>query len=75
MSGDDQRISIWFFIGALLAVYGLLILGAGVWNLLYPSGLPQAMSHLHPALWWGALLLVLGAVYCWKFWPFGRRKS
>lgn len=69
MSGDDHRISIWFFIGALLAVYGVLILGAGIWDIFYPSGLPQAMGHLHAAIWWGALLAGMGAIYCWKFWP------
>lgn len=74
MSGDDHRISIWFFIGALLAVYGILILGAGVWDWIYPSGLPLAMGHLHAAVWWGALLLILGLVYCYKFWP-GRNRG
>lgn len=69
MSGDDHRISIWFFIGALLAVYGVLILGAGIWDVFYPSGLPQAMGHLHAAIWWGALLMGMGAIYLWKFWP------
>jgi len=74
VSGDDHRISIWFFIGALLSVYGLLITGAGVWNVYYPSGLPQALAHLHAAVWWGALLLLLGAIYCYKFWPTRRNK-
>lgn len=74
MSGDDHRISIWFFIGALLVIYGLLIIGAGVWNVYYPSGLPQALAHLHAAIWWGALLLFLGAIYCYKFWPKRRNK-
>lgn len=73
MSADKQFISIWFFIGALLAVYGLLIMAAGVWDLFYPSGLPQAMGHLHASIWWGALLALLGGTYCYRFWP-GRNK-
>jgi hypothetical protein len=74
MSGDDHRISIWFFVGALLGVYGALILGAGIWDLFYPSGLPQAMGHLHVAIWWGALLLVFGLFYCVRFWPGGQSR-
>jgi hypothetical protein len=69
MTGDDHRISIWFFIGSLLTVYGVLIMGAGIWNYYYPSGLPQALAHLHAAIWWGALLILLGSIYCYKFWP------
>jgi hypothetical protein len=75
VSGDDHRISIWFFIGALLTVYGVLIMGAGIWDFYYPSGLPQALGHLHAAIWWGALLLLLGAIYCYKYWPGRRSKS
>jgi hypothetical protein len=72
MPSEKHFISIWFFIGALLTVYGALILGAGVWDLFHPSGLPQAMGHLHAAIWWGALLMVLGGIYCYRFWP-GRK--
>jgi len=75
MSSDKHFISIWFFIGALLALYGLLILAAGVWDLFYPSGLPQAMGHLHAAIWWGALLIVLGGIYCYRFWPGRNNRS
>ena len=31
------------------------------------------MAHLRPAIWWGGLLLVLGAFYCYHFAP-GRSK-
>jgi len=69
VSGDKQAISIWFFIGALLVVYGVLIMGAGVWDLFSPSGLPQAMGHLHATIWWGGLLVILGGVFCHTHWP------
>ncbi len=62
-------ISIWFFIGVLLLVYGVLILGAGIWDLFYPSRTPVAMSHLHAGIWWGALLVVIGGIYSVKFFP------
>ncbi len=69
----DHVIPIWFFIGALLLLYGLLILGAGTYELLVPPAQPTVLAHLHPGIWWGALLIVLGGVYCYAFAP-GREK-
>jgi hypothetical protein len=62
-------ISIWFFIGALLAAYGVLIVGAGIYELANPPEQPVKLAHLRPALWWGTLMVVLGAVYLAKFRP------
>lgn len=42
------RIEIWFFIGALLGIYGLLILVTGIFNLFHPPEKQMALSHLHP---------------------------
>jgi len=60
-------VSIWFFIGALLLVYGVLILGAAL--LEGPSEHPVVLSKLHAGTWWGALLIVLGGIYVFKFMP------
>jgi hypothetical protein len=62
-------VSIWFFIGALLLVYGVLILGAGIYDLSNPAAHPVVRSDLHAGIWWGGLLLILGAVYSIKFRP------
>jgi hypothetical protein len=63
-------ISIWFFVGIAMAVDGALILGAGIWQLLYPPDHPTVvLFSLHANVWWGALLLLFGAVYCLKFAP------
>jgi hypothetical protein len=67
MSHKARQISIWFFIGVLLAVYGLIILAAGIadWN--NPGSL--VLADLHVGVWWGALMLILGAVYSFVFAP------
>ena len=65
----EHQIPIWFFIGGLLGVYGLLILGSGIYGLFYPPERAVALSHLHAGIWWGSLLLVLGIVYAVKFRP------
>jgi hypothetical protein len=63
--GADRKemISIWLFIGLLLIAYGAIILGAGIWELFVPPAQTTVLAELHPSLWWGALLLVLGAVF------------
>ncbi|MBS1841571.1 MAG: hypothetical protein JSS69_01105 [Acidobacteria bacterium] len=61
-------IPIWFFAGWLLAVYGALILVAGLWA---PTSDTQgvAMQGMHLQIWWGIGLLALGLVYGICFWP------
>lgn len=60
-------LSIWFFIGLLLTIYGVLILGSGIaeWN----TPPPVVLANLHTPVWWGAFLLVIGLVYLIKFYP------
>ena len=60
-------ISIWFFIGVLLLIYGVLIFGAGIYGLSHPPNVVRA--DLHAGIWWGVLLLVLGSVYTVRFRP------
>ncbi|HWB84570.1 MAG TPA: hypothetical protein VG675_10550 [Bryobacteraceae bacterium] len=66
---DKHFISIWFFIGALLLVYGVLILASGIYDLANPASHPVVLANLHAAVWWGALLVVLGLIYVIKFRP------
>jgi len=52
----SSGISIWFFIGVLLTVYGLT--------------LPQmAVANYHASVWWGALLFAVGLFYGLRFRP------
>jgi len=62
-------VSIWFFIGALLLIYGILIFGAGLYELTSPPEHPVVLSNLHAGIWWGALLIALGALYTIRFSP------
>jgi hypothetical protein len=72
MSEKRHFISIWFFIGSLLLVYGFLILGAGIYELFYPTKSQVTMSYLHAEIWWGLLLLAIGGIYVSRFRP-GKR--
>jgi len=68
----EGGISIWFFIGVSLLVNGILIVGAGFWEFFHSPANPVVLFRLHANIWWGALLLIFGLVYCVKFLP-GRK--
>jgi hypothetical protein len=59
---DDQQaepLPIWFFVGLILSVYGLIILLSG---LIYgPTG--TVLAQLRPALWWGGVILASGIIF------------
>ena len=65
----NSGISIWFFIGISLLVNGLLILGAGLYELAHPPQFPVVLYHYHASIWWGAALTVFGILYVAKFMP------
>jgi hypothetical protein len=60
-------VSIWFFVGVLLFFYGVLILGAGIYALSNPPHV--VLAKLHAEIWWGVLLLLMGAFYSLRFSP------
>jgi divalent metal cation (Fe/Co/Zn/Cd) transporter len=70
MAEDHRIIPVWFFVGVLLLIYGVLILATGIYGFFHPPS--TVLAELHPALWWGALLTIIGAVYVHLFRP---RKS
>jgi hypothetical protein len=65
----DSGISIWFFIGVLLIIYGALILGYGIWELATHTLANVILANLHAPVWWGAILLALGLFYGLRFRP------
>jgi hypothetical protein len=67
-------LSIWFFIGLSLLVNGVLIFGAGIYGIMSPPSNRVVLYNLHADVWWGALLLFLGAFYCLRFSPARERK-
>jgi hypothetical protein len=65
----EGGISIWLFIGISLLVNGILITGAGVWEVFNPPANPVVLFSLHANVWWGAALMVFGLIYCFRFAP------
>ncbi|HTP87617.1 MAG TPA: hypothetical protein VMJ34_11730 [Bryobacteraceae bacterium] len=62
-------VSIWFFIGMILLVYGIIITGAGIYDLFNPPPHPLVLANLHSGVWWGGFLLLVGLIYSIKFRP------
>ena len=59
---EESMLDIWFFVGLLLSVYGVIITLAGVYYIFNP----QTAFYLHelnPSLWWGLIMLVSGLIF------------
>ena len=65
----NTEISIWFFIGVLLTIYGAMILGYGISELVTGQTANVILANLHAPVWWGGLLTILGVFYLVKFRP------
>ena len=51
---------------------GALILAAGIYQLLNPPAETHIVLYrLHANVWWGAILFVIGLIYCLCFRPRG----
>ncbi len=62
-----KTIPIWYFVGLLLLVYGVIILAAGIYQISHPP--ETVLNDLHPTAWWGAMMTVMGAVYVYLHRP------
>ena len=73
----EHHVSIWFLIGLQLAIYGVLIGGAGIYGFLLPPPPEQqtVLGNLHAGIWWGAIMLLLGLFYTLKFFPRNQKSS
>ena len=63
------HISIWFFIGVLLSVYGAMIFGYGLYELATNQLANVVLANLHAPVWWGGLMLIFGLFYGIRFRP------
>jgi len=71
MSEERHMIPVWFFVGILIFVYGILIFISGISEWSHPPD--TVLSNMHAPIWWGAIMIVMGAVFLISFRP--RKKS
>lgn len=54
---------IWFFVGLVLLVMGGVILITGIYDLLAHVESKTVLARLHPAVWWGGLMVAAGLIF------------
>ena len=54
---------IWYFVGLMLSAMGAVVLISGIVNYSDAEVAKTVLSDLHPALWWGAVMIVAGAIF------------
>ena len=57
---------IWYFVGLILLITGVIIVGCGIYGLFNPPEVKKILSDLHPELWWGGLMIIVGSIYVWR---------
>lgn len=63
MAEEKGMRPIWFFIGLILLIIGGLIFVAGIYYLIYPSHSTTVLQEVHPNIWWGGIMLIVGGVF------------
>ncbi len=59
-----RMLPVWFFIGIILILYGIMIFAEGLYDLGHPPG--TILEELHPAIWWGIFMAVVGVIFTLK---------
>ena len=66
MSEQPQGMKpIWYFVGLLMLVIGLLIFGSGIYYYFYPSLSATVLQEVHPNIWWGGIMTIFGFIMLW----------
>jgi len=59
-----HMLPVWFFIGIILAIYGVLIFATGLLEYSDPP-----VANYHASVWWGVVLAIVGAIFTMKHYP------
>ncbi len=62
-----KTFEVWFYIGALLGFYGILLTAAGAYQWFHPPA--TVLAAKHATLWAGVALLLVGGAYTFLYWP------
>jgi len=59
---EKKMLPIWFFVGLLLTVVGVIITAMGIYYAFVPQT-RTVLANLNPSLWWGAIILTAGLIF------------
>ncbi len=54
---------IWYFVGLFLLTVGVIVVASGVYDLFEPATQQTVLANLHPGLWWGGVVTLVGLVF------------
>jgi hypothetical protein len=64
MESETKKMKpIWYFVGLMLLAMGAVVIASGIYHYLNPSTTKTVLADLHPDLWWGAVMIVAGAIF------------
>jgi hypothetical protein len=66
IKGDINMRPIWYFVGLILSVMGIIIEVNGIYFLINPSAEKKVLSYLHPDIWWGGVMIIMGLIFILK---------
>lgn len=66
MAEEKGMKPIWHFVGLILLSMGGIIILSGIWYLFKPSHSTTVLQELHPDLWWGTIMVLVGLFFLWK---------
>lgn len=64
---ERRSLEFWFYIGLLLTLYGVLLLGGGVYQWFHPPA--TVLAGKHATFWAGLILCMVGGAYTVAYWP------
>lgn len=67
MRERHHMLPVWFFIGLLLTMYGVIILSTSLYDWSAPS--TAILAQYHAGVWGGVVLLLIGSFYVVRFRP------
>jgi len=71
---ENRGISIWFFIGSLLLIYGIIITFSNIAEAMFSAfGKKVVLGNLNFGIWWGFLLIIIGLIYFISFRPWKKK--
>jgi hypothetical protein len=64
MSDETKHMKpIWYFVGLILLFMGSIVLLTGLYNLFFSKVPHTVLGELHPNIWWGAFMLLVGGIF------------
>jgi hypothetical protein len=66
MNTEKGMRSIWYFVGLIMLIIGIIVFVAGIYDLTNPATKNIKLTNLYTNIWWGAIITIVGGIYTVK---------